>query len=196
MLLALISMYKTTQSIIGTAIVSASVGVRQGSPTSCLLFVLFVNDMIKLFKQRCGPEGFLNWLHLLVFMDDTVIVSTSRNGAIAKLSLLKEFCNSHGMKINVSKTKFMVIKGNEEDQRDLVIDDMCIKRCSHYVYLGSPFSDTGSTSDSIKVNANIRMCQVLKFVSFCKKNNDVPFTIKKKIFDVALMTSLLNGCES
>ena len=58
MLLALISMYKTTQSIIGTAIVSASVGVRQGSPTSCLLFVLFVNDMIQLFKQRCGPEGF------------------------------------------------------------------------------------------------------------------------------------------
>jgi len=42
------------------AIVSASMGVQQGSPTSFLLFVLFVNDMIKLFKQRCGPEGFLN----------------------------------------------------------------------------------------------------------------------------------------
>ena len=196
MLLALISMYRTTQSLIGTAIVTASVGVRQGSPTSCLLFVLFVNDMIKLFKERCGSEGFLNWLHLLVFMDDTVIVSTSRNGAIFKLSLLKEFCNSHGMKINVSKTKFIVIKGTDEDQRDIVIDEMCIKRCSHYVYLGSPFSDAGSTSDSIKVNANIKMCQVLKYVSFCQKNNDVPFCIKRRISDSCLMSSLLYECES
>ena len=196
MLLALISMYKTTQSIIGTALVTASVGVRQGSPTSCLLFVLFVNDMIKLFKERCGPEGFLNWLHLLVFMDDTVLVSTSRNGAIAKLSLLKEFCLSHGMKVNVSKTKFIVIKGTNEDQEDLVIEDMRVRRCSHYVYLGSPFSDAGSTSDSIKVNANIRMCQALKFVSFCQKNNDIPFWVKKKVFDAALMSSLLYGCES
>ena len=196
MLLALISMYRTTQSLIGTAIVTASVGVRQGSPTSCLLFVLFVNDMIKLFKERCGSEGFLNWLHLLVFMDDTVIVSTSRNGAILKLSLLKEFCNSHGMKINVSKTKFIVIKGSDEDKRDIVIDEMCIKRCSHYVYLGSPFSDAGSTSDSIKDNANIKMCQVLKYVSFCQKNNDVPFLIKRRIFDACLISTLLYGCES
>ena len=84
------------------------------------------------------------------------------------------------MKVNVSKTKFIVIKGTNEDQEDLVIEDMRVKRCSHYVYLGSPFSDAGSTSDSIKVNANIRMCQALKFVSFCQKNNNVPFWVKKK----------------
>ena len=41
------------------ALITASVGVRQGSPTSCLLFLLFVNDLIKMFKERCGPDGFL-----------------------------------------------------------------------------------------------------------------------------------------
>ena len=59
MLLALIAMYKTTQSIIGTAIITTSVGVRQGSSTSCLLFVIFVNDLIKLVKERYGPERVL-----------------------------------------------------------------------------------------------------------------------------------------
>ena len=180
MLLALISMYRSTQSLIGTAIVTASMGVRQGSPTSCLLFVLFVDDLIKLFKERCGPDGFLAWLHVLVFMDDTVILSTTRKGALTKIGLLKEFCNTHGMKVNVSKTKFIVINGKEEDKQDLIVDDMCVKICTHYVYLGAPFSNVGTTSDSIKINANIRMCQALKFASFCQKNNDIPFFCKKE----------------
>ena len=196
MLLALIAMYKTTQSVIGTALITASVGVRQGSPTSCLLFVLFVNDLIKIIRERCGPDGFLAWLHVMIFMDDTVILSTTRNGIKAKLGLLKEFCVTHGMKINVSKTKFMVINGNIEDKNDLIIQDMCVKMCKYYVYLGSPFSSDGLTSSSIKINANLRMCQALKFVSFCLKNNDVPFYVKKKVFHAAVMSSILYGCES
>ena len=196
MLLALIAMYKTTQSVIGTALITASVGVRQGSPTSCLLFVLFVNDLIKIIRERCGPDGFLAWLHVMIFMDDTVILSTTRNGIKAKLGLLKEFCVTHGMKINVSKTKFMVINGNIEDKNDLIIQNMCVKMCKYYVYLGSPFSSDGLTSSSIKINANLRMCQALKFVSFCLKNNDVPFYVKKKIFHAAVMSSILYGCES
>ena len=40
------------------------------------------------------------------------------------------------------------------------------------------------------------MCHVLKFKSFINKNNDVPFIIKKKIFDAALMSAMLYGCES
>ena len=196
MLLALIAMYKTTQSVIGTALITASVGVRQGSPTSCLLFVLFVNDLIKIIRERCGPDGFLAWLHVMIFMDDTVILSTTRNGIKAKLGLLKEFCVTHGMKINVSKTKFMVINGNIEDKNDLIIQDMCVKMCKYYVYLGSPFSSDGLTSSSIKINANLRMCQALKFVSFCLKNNDVPFYVKNKVFHAAVMSSILYGCES
>ena len=100
------------------------------------------------------------------------------------------------MKINVSKTKFMVINGSAEDKQDLVVQEMCIKICSHYIYLGSPFSGDGMTSSSIKINANIRMCQALKFVSFCLKNNDIPFYVKNKVFHAAVMSSLLYGFES
>ena len=112
-------MYKVTNCVIGTAVIAASIGVRQGSPTSCLLFILFVNDLIKLYKERCDRDGFLRWLHLLVFMDDTVILSTTRCGITTKLSILGDFCTSHGMKVNTSKTKFMVINGDINDTRDL-----------------------------------------------------------------------------
>ena len=196
MILALIAMYKATQSVIGTAVITTSIGVRQGSPTSCLLFVIFVNDLIKLIKENCRPDGFLAWLHVLIFMDDTVLLSTSRNGILTKLSILNEFCITYGMKINISKTKFMVINGSNEDKRDLIVQEMCVKLCKYYVYLGSPFAADGLTSSSIKINANLRMCQALKFVSFCHKNNDVPFYVKFKVFNAAVMSSILYGCES
>ena len=71
-----------------------------------------------------------------------------------------------------------------------------LKLCKYYVYLGSPFAADGLTSSSIKINANLRMCQALKFVSFCHKNNDVPFYVKFKLFNAAVMSSILYGCES
>ena len=47
MLAVIAAMYSVTESVIGTAVFTVTMGVRQGSPTSCLLFVLYVNDLIK-----------------------------------------------------------------------------------------------------------------------------------------------------
>ena len=180
MLLSLVAMYKVTNCVIGTAVIAASVGVRQGSLTSCLLFILFVNDLIKLYKENCNVDGFLRWLHLLVFMDDTVVISTTRQGATEKLRILANVFVSHGMRVNTSKTKFMVINGDVNDENDLVSENLDLKACDHYLYLGSHFTSDGLASSAIKLHANMKMCQALKFVSFCKKINDVPFFIKKQ----------------
>ena len=75
-----------------------------------------------------------------------------------------------------------------DDKKDLTCNNMCVKTCEHYIYLGSPFSSDGLTSSSIRINASLRMCQALKFVSFCHKNNDIPFYVKKKVFHAALMS--------
>ena len=53
MLAAVMVMYCTTESLIGSAISTASQGVRQGSPTSCLLFIIFVNVLIRFVKEMC-----------------------------------------------------------------------------------------------------------------------------------------------
>ncbi len=29
-------------------------------PTSCLLFIIYVNDLIKMVKENCEPDGFLS----------------------------------------------------------------------------------------------------------------------------------------
>ena len=109
MLFAIGTMYKVTKSIFGTAVITAAIGVRQGSPTSCFLFNSFVDTLIVMFKQRCDNDGFLSWLHVLMLMDDTVILATSRRKLEEKLNILWEYCDTHGMLVNTDKTKFMVI---------------------------------------------------------------------------------------
>ena len=80
MLTALTSLFWVTQFVLGTTIITAVIGVKQGSPTSCFLFILFVDEFVRLVKSRSGLDGFLTWLHLLMLMDDTVLMATSREG--------------------------------------------------------------------------------------------------------------------
>ena len=129
MLAALIAIYKVTNSVIGTAIVATTIGVRQGSPTSCLLFILYINDLIKLIKENCNPEGFLSWLHILALMDDTVLLATTRENILHKISLLKQYCHDYGMKINAGKTKFFVICGTDQDRETIEVENLIIE---HY----------------------------------------------------------------
>ena len=113
-----------------------------------------------------------------------------------KLEILHRFCDEYGMKINVSKTKFFLINGVVGDTRPMHVDGMTIEHCDSYNYLGSPFTCDGSVTSAVKEHARSKLCHVLKFVSFVKKNNDVPFIVKRRVFDAALMSSLLYGCES
>ena len=87
-------------SVTGGALMTASLGVRQGSPTSCLLFIVFMNELIRMLKKKCAPDGFLGWLHALVVVEDTVLLSTSREGMMYKVRILKAFCVEHGMVMN------------------------------------------------------------------------------------------------
>ncbi len=196
MLGAIVAMYNITNSIIGTALIVTTIGVRQGSPTSCLFFIIYVNDMIKMVKESCEADGFLSWLHILVLMDDTVLLSTSRANMLKKLSLVCQFCNTYGMKINETKTKFMVICGSDADRVPMVMEGLVVSHCDRYTYLGSPFMADGSVSAAVRAHAHDKMAHFNKFVSFLQKNNDVPFIVKKRVFDAVVLSALLYGSES
>jgi len=55
---------------------------------------------------------------------------------------------------------------------------------------------TGNIGTSLKLHLAAKQADVMKFVSFVSKNVDFPFWVKKTVFNAALMSSILYGCES
>ncbi len=58
---ALKSLLSFRESIVGTVAFTVTLCIHQGSLTSCILFIIYVNDMIKLIKENCDSDGFLSW---------------------------------------------------------------------------------------------------------------------------------------
>lgn len=127
MLTAIAACYNSTKMALGLALVTASLGVRQGSPSSGFLFTCYVNPLIRAFKENCIPDPILGILHCLMLMDDTVIFASSRDQFQYKFNLLLNFCDESGMILNADKTKFMVINGADIDKRPITCRDITVK---------------------------------------------------------------------
>ena len=92
-------------------------GVRQGENLSSVLFALFLNDMQTYIESRGvhGIELFDNdqhelWLRLLVLLyaDDTVILSENADDFQNCLNAFNDYCNEWHLHVNLSKTKIII----------------------------------------------------------------------------------------
>ena len=155
-------------------------GVKQGASTSCILFIAFVDRMIKMINNNCLDDGFLGKLHVLLLMDDTVLLATSRKELSKKFQIVCNFCRSHGMKINRKKTKFMVINKSENDRIPISNDNITVEYTSAYIYLGTPITDDGCYKSVINMHISDKRRHLIKYFAFIQKNADLPFSIKKK----------------
>ena len=79
---------------------------------SCILFIIYLNVMVLMIKL-IDNDSFLRDQHLMVLMDDTVLLGTTRNMIKKKFEVLMEFCVKYGMKVNEIKTKIMVVLASE-----------------------------------------------------------------------------------
>ena len=155
-----------------------------------------MNVLIRAIKSRCGTDGFLGWLHVLMLMDDTVLLATSRERLLEKLNILGDYCVSQGMYVNVTKTKRMVINGTDIERRPIDFQGMLITHCWKYVYLGAVFTADGSLISSLKEHCADKKRHLYKFTMFIRNNFDIPFTAKRKILEAAFNSALLYGCET
>ena len=48
------------------------------NPTSVFLFIIYVDTVMKMVKERSPYDSFIMWLHPLMLMDDIGILATSR----------------------------------------------------------------------------------------------------------------------
>ena len=123
-------------------------------------------------------------------MDDTVILATTRERVIEQIVILKDFCESAGMVINESKTKFMAINGNAADREVILVggnEVLAIQHCDRptYNYLGRPIVSLhdcdGRARTAVKEHAKCAKKYLMKLIAFFKRrpNTDMPFIVKK-----------------
>ena len=72
-----------------------------------------------------------------------------------------------------------MINGGAGDADPLRVNDLIVEHCNSYVYLGRHFTCDGLVSAAVELHAQNKLCQVSNFVSIIRKNNDVPFIVKK-----------------
>ena len=100
-----------------TDLFESKIGVRQECNLSPILFNLFINDIVDSVsngqKTLYLPGKLSNIsINCLLYADDLVFISESATGLQKCLNDLNSFCDKWHMKINLTKTKCMVITRN------------------------------------------------------------------------------------
>ena len=123
-----------------------SIGTRQGCLSSPIIFSLFINDLISYLRAETDRGiSITNDIEdalAFMFADDVSCFSYTVIRLQRLINLIEKFCNSVGMKLNLSKTKIMVFRngGILRHAEKWFYQGVEVEVVSIYKYLGIYFT--------------------------------------------------------
>ena len=200
---AIKSMYSVTRCVLKSGqklsdIFTTHSGIKQGAPSSVILFIIFMDQFIDDLQKKCIKENILGDLHILLHVDDTIIVSTRQGPFTEKCNTLIGLFHEKRLALNLKKSGFLVINPKHmNDRNDIKLKSGWLTYTENFIYLGSVFSDKGNTHHDINLHATIKSKSVyVKLANFIRNNNYAPIDVKRKVLQSCLQASLLYGCEA
>jgi len=182
---------------INTEYFGSYAGVKQGEPLSPLLFIFFINDMYD-FLHDDSVEMFSIAdlkLFLLLFADDAVLFSYTKEGLQCLLNKLYTYCSTWGVSVNTNKTVVMICKkSNRHEHIEMLYDDEKLEVVDKFTYLGVTISSNGKVYQAQKNLSN----QALKAMfSLNKLFDNVSLSIPEqlKLFDSMVSPIMNYGAE-
>ena len=192
------AMYATVRSIIKhngqlSNTMTSNLGVKQGDPSSSLLFMMFVNDIvtnINIDLDGIFSTGELK-LFLILLADDQVLFSTSPTTLQSMLNDIETYCNACGLKINAAKSKALIFeKSIRHTHYDFYLYNEKLETVSSFKYLGVYFFKNGNWHRTQKCIAEHASKAMHRLFSIFHKY-DFKTSEKCKLFD-ALVLPVLN----
>ena len=173
-------------------------GIKQGAPSSVVLFIIFMDDVVSTLKTKCVDEFLLKNLHVLLHADDTVLLSLNRKLFITKCNILIEAFSEKKLQLNLGKSAYMIINPKCSDDRvHIKLKSGWLPYSSCYTYLGVPFSDTGIIHRDIEQHVKDKNKSVsVKLANFIINNVYAPITVKLKVLKSCVSSTLLYSCET
>ena len=189
---------------------NCNTGIRQGENLSPLLFCIYLNDFEEaLSKCYNGLKhvsenyaAFLNndlevmlKLYLLLYADDTVILTEDAAELQCALEGLYNYCNEWDLKVNTLKTKVVIFsKGKIRKKPVFKFGNETVQIVDDYVYLGCIFNYNGRYTKAI--NERVNQGRRAMFGLLSKKNQlNLPLDITCELFDTLVTPVLLYACE-
>ena len=152
--------YDWNEVVIDT--VRSEIGLRQGCTLSPLLFMIVMEELMQRIKNtgvgiKIGEEI----LNILLFADDVVLLTESREDMQKLLEEVGKFSEDMEMKFGIDKCKVMTINGKEEgnetnNQLQLLGKD--IEKVDSYKYLGLEIDNKGLVKERNKLRKKQKKC--------------------------------------
>jgi hypothetical protein len=134
-------------------------------------------------------------LFIILYADDTVILSESESDLQAQLVAFHEYCLTWKLKVNIDKTKIVIFGSDRRPQNlSFKYNGSEIEIVKNFDYLGIIFSKTGNFNlAKIRLvdKAVVSMYEVL--ISGRKHNLYIKCLLS--LFDTMVKPILLDGCE-
>ena len=121
-------------------------GTKQGAVESPTMFNIFINDIPELFDDTCDPAVLCDKaINCLMYADDLVLISRSKEGLQKCLNLLGEYTSNWHLTVNIKKSKVMVVNKNGHLSKEIFeLSGKVLENVREYNYLGILFACSGS----------------------------------------------------
>jgi exonuclease III len=171
-------------------------GVRQGCPLSPLLFSIYAEAMM-LEAMEDIEEGVRVGGQLIKdvrFADDQGMVASTEKGLQELMNGLSVCAARYGMKINVKKTKTMVVSRTGGGHVHILVDGQVVEQVKKFKYLGSMITEEGRSIDDVKIRIAMAKVAFNKRKELLTKN--MSKAVKKKMVKALVWPVALYGCET
>ena len=185
----------------------SNIRVRQEENLPPFLFSIFMNDLEDYLRLngvpgiRCETQDEEDQvityfkLFLLLYADDTVIISETCDGLQEALNIFETYCKNFKLCVNINKTKVVIFsKGRQNKDLQFRFNDFDIELLNEYKYLGIFLSRSGSylkTLNHISEQATRAMYGLFSKV----RRLSLPADMIIELYEKTIKPILLYGCE-
>ncbi|KAK3538494.1 hypothetical protein QTP86_006194 [Hemibagrus guttatus] len=184
-------MYERSRTVVRCAVgqteeFKVEVGLHQGSALSPFLFAIVMDQLSEEVRQE-SP-----WT--MMFADDIVICSESREQVEENLERWRFALERRGMKVSCSKTEYMCVNEREGSGTVRLQGDE-VKKVQEFKYLGSTVQSNGECGKEVKKRVQAGWNGWRK-VSGVLCDRKISESIKGKVYRTVVRPAMLYGLET
>src|SRR5437899_2282062 len=128
------------------------------------------------------------------FADDQGMVAGTEVGLQRLMNKLNDTAKNFGMKINIQKTKTMVVRWDGCGVVNITVDGKRIEQVKSFKYVGSVITEDGRSHSDVKVRIAMAKDAFNKRKELLTQG--LSMTLKKRMVKVLVWPVVLYGCET